>query len=210
MSKAATGTNITYTAREAVGVFGDAEVLDEAVTQLEKAGFDRAQISVLATDAAARARIDRFYHNVKQIEDSGKAPQAVYVNRDDRIEGEGVAIAVPLYIGGVAGAIAVVASGGALAFAIGAAILGGAVGGGLGAVLAGTIAEHHTDNVAAQLQKGGLVVWVSAPNPEREQRALEVLTKAGARDVHAHQIEREWHEMPYENVQPDPLLGRKP
>jgi hypothetical protein len=196
--------------KEAVSVFGDAAALEAAVDALEVAGFDRTAISVLATDAKAEQQVKRFYHSVREIEDSGHAPQAAFVSRDSRTEAEAAVVGLPIYIGGFAGAAAVAASGGALALAIGAAIAGATAGAGLGAILAATIAHRHSAHVQEQLYKGGLVLWVSLPNADAEKRALAILNKMDARDVHVHEIEREWSlsDMPLFLAQPDPFLEK--
>jgi hypothetical protein len=194
--------------KEAVGVFGDAAALEAAVDALEVTGFDRAAISVLATDARAAEQVRRFYHSVREIEDSGRAPRAAFVSRDSRTEAEAAVVGLPIYIGGFAGAVAVAASGGALALAIGAAIAGATAGAGLGAILAATIAHRHSAHVQEQLFGGGLVLWVSVPNADAEKRALAILNKMDAGDVHVHEIEREWSpsDMPLFLAQPDPFL----
>jgi hypothetical protein len=52
------------------------------------------------------------------------------------------------------------------------------------------------------------VLWVSPRDGAAEKRALDILTKAGARDVHVHEIEREWtlKDRPLSDVQFDPFL----
>jgi hypothetical protein len=57
--------------------------------------------------------------------------------------------------------------------------------------LAAAIARRHSAQVQEQLHKGGLVLWVSVADAEAEKRALAVLDKMGARDIHVHEINRE-------------------
>jgi outer membrane lipoprotein SlyB len=200
--------SLTYRAKEAVGVFSDPNALEAAVDELEVSGFDRAAVSVLATDARAKDQVDRFYRTVREVEDSGRVPQAAFVSRDSRTEGEAAAVGIPLYVGGFAGAAAVAAAGGALALALAATIAGAVAGAGLGALLAAAIARRHAARVQVQLKKGGLVLWVSVPQPDAEKRALAVLEKMGAKDVHFHEINREWSlgDLPFAPIQPDPFL----
>jgi len=209
-SKSTDGT-ISYPPREAVGVFANPEALEAAVDELEVSGFDRAAISVLASDEKVKERIGHLYRTVGEAEDDRRAPQTGFVSKDSLAEGEAAVVALPLYIGGTAGVIAVVASGGALAATIAGAVAGSAAGAGVGALLAHTIARRHTDHVLEQLAQGGMVLWVIVLDDNAEKRALEILTKAGARDVHVHQIKREWtlKDRPFSDVQPDPFLERE-
>ena len=57
VQQSSTSATSTYTAREVVGVFPDPEALQAAVDALLRAGFDRAAISVLASDAASQDRL---------------------------------------------------------------------------------------------------------------------------------------------------------
>jgi VIT1/CCC1 family predicted Fe2+/Mn2+ transporter len=199
----------TYGAREAVGLFASADAVDAAVDALEAAGFDRAAVSVLASDAKIKDRIGRLYSKASDAEDDPKAPQAAYVSNAERREGEAAAIGIPVYIGGALGAFAMVASGGMLAGAIAAALAGGVLAGGVGALLARAIGKGFQDRAAAQLANGGIVLWVSVRDDATEKTALDVLAKAGAKDVHVHSIQREWtlKDIPFATAQPDPLLG---
>lgn len=198
----------TYRAHEVVGVFASPEALEAAVDQLEVAGFDRAALSVLASDTKVKERIGRLYRSAAEATDDPRAPQAAFVGRDSRIEGGVVAVGLPFEIGGFAGAGAVVAAGGSLAAAIAGMIIGGAVGAGLGALLVLTVARRHVDAVRHQLARGGLILWVSAPDEEAERRALDVLRRYGATSVHVHTIEREWglRDRPLGDTQLDPFL----
>lgn len=197
-----------YLVREAVAVFPDADALEAAVNDLQIAGFNRAGISVLGSAASVRERIGHLYRSVGEIEDDGHAPRSAFVSRGSRLEAEAAAITLPLFIGGLAGAAAVAAWGGALIVAIGAIFVGSAVGTGLGALLARAVARQHAHRVEQQLAQGGLVLWVCVVDQDAERRALAVLEKAGGRDIHVHEIQREWgpKDRPFSETQVDPLL----
>ena len=181
-----------YWVRETVGVFGDEETLEAAVDELNVAGFREAAISVLATSAKTRGRLSRIFGTVKEIEDNGDAPQTEFVSSDSRVEGTAALIGVPLYIGGAAGVWAVSAAGGSLAFALASAVALGGLGAGLGAILALAIHHRHVQRIREQLKLGGLVLWVNTPTAESESRATQILKNLGARDVHVHEVQREW------------------
>jgi ApbE superfamily uncharacterized protein (UPF0280 family) len=103
---------------------------------------------------------------------TGTRDGGTFVSKESRGVGTAAAIVVPLFIGGLAGAAAIAASGGALAAAVATTILGSATGAGLGALLVHAVAQHHAKQVEEQLAQGGLVVWVSVPDENAEQRAL--------------------------------------
>jgi len=201
-----------YRAREAVGVFADSEALVAAVEQLELSGFDRAAISVFASDEKAKEKIGRICHTSSEAEDDERVKRTAYVSPDSQAIGAGAAVAVPLYLAGITGAFAVVASGGTLAAAIAATLGGGAAGAGIGALLAGAVARQHARSVEERLARGGLVLWVSVPDKEAEKRALAVLERCNGGDIHVHEITRQWGaaQRPLADVQPDPFLERGP
>jgi hypothetical protein len=93
-----------------------------------------------------------------------------------------------MYVGAVAAAGGIVASGGTLAGAIVAAALAGGAGGVTGTILAKLIEYHHADHLQEQLDHGGLLLWVRTRDGAHEARALEILARHSARDVHVHDI----------------------
>ena len=181
-----------YWVRETVGVFNDEDTLETAVDELNVAGFRESAISVLATGAKSNGRLSRVFRSLTEIEDSGDAPQTVFVSSDSRVEGTAALIGVPLYIGGAAGIWAVSATGGSLAFALASAVALGSIGAGIGAILALAIHSRHVRRIREQLKLGGLVLWVNTPDAETERRATQILKNLGARDVHVHEVQREW------------------
>jgi hypothetical protein len=149
--------NYDYSVREAVGVFGNPETLERAVDELEIAGFDRATLSVLATDETIKDRVGHLYRSVGEIEDNRRVPQGAFAETDSQVEGEAAAVGVPFYIGGVAGAgVAAVGFGGAMAATVAGAVVGGVAGAGLGALLAGAMIRRRAEQVSEQLAQG---VW---------------------------------------------------
>jgi hypothetical protein len=77
----------TYRTREAVVVFSDPHALEAAVDELEISGFDRAAVSVLATDEKIKERVGRLYRSATEAADAGRAPQAAFVSTDSRAKG---------------------------------------------------------------------------------------------------------------------------
>jgi hypothetical protein len=121
-------------------------------------------------------------------------------------------VGIPFYIGSVAGAgVAAIGLGATAAATVAGAVLGGVAGAGLGAVLAGAVIRRRAEQVKEQLAEGGMVLWVSlgdADDADAERCALQILRKAGARDIHVHEFAREWtpKDRPFSEVQFDPFL----
>jgi hypothetical protein len=53
--------NEATTVREAVGVFATPETLQEAIDELMSSGFDRADLSLLASEDAVEAKLGHMY-----------------------------------------------------------------------------------------------------------------------------------------------------
>ena len=96
--------NYGYSVREAVGVFSVPEALERAVDELEVSGFDRAALSVLASQGTIKDRVGHLYRNIAEIADGRYVPQRAFVESDSRVEGTAAAIGIPCYIGSIAGA----------------------------------------------------------------------------------------------------------
>jgi hypothetical protein len=212
MSDTKPGIDMHYLASEAVGVFPDASSLNEAVTQLGIAGFDRASISVLGIDAKHPGQDAGPHGTASEIADDPAAKLTAFVSQGSRDAAQSMTIAIPLEIGASGAAWAVAAAGSAMLVAISATVVGGVVGAGLGALLYYTVARRHAAAIQSQLATGGLILWVNTPDKSAEARALGVLTSCGGAFVHVHCIERTWGvaNIPLHGVQPDPFLEHDP
>lgn len=172
--------------REVVGVFNHAEDFQDTIDELLSAGFDRAQLSLLATASAIEQRLGHRYRRVSDFEDDLTVPRAAYVSTESTRDAEGGVIGGLLYVGTTAAAGAIVALGGALAMAIAATTLGGGLGGLLGTILARSMSRHHSQYLPEQLDRGGLLLWISTGDGDAEICAAAILEKHSGRDVHIH------------------------
>lgn len=177
---------MTAQVREAVGVFHDAAQLEAATDELLRSGFGRADLSVLASEAAVREKLGHAFTSTRELEDDPEVPTKAYVAREDVGEGEGALIGGLLYLGAIGGMLPVLASGGAIATAVILTLVGGAAGASFGAVLAESLGRHHAHALDAQLRRGGLLLWVRTRDAAHEARATEILTRHGGDDVHVH------------------------
>ena len=173
--------------REVVGVFRDETALETTIDDLQECGFDRAEISLLASEEAVRQKLGHAYQKVAELEDD-EAVRVAYVSKEDYGAAEGGLISGLVYVGALAGAGAIVASGGALGGALFAAALFGGAGGAFGLVLARWVDRQRAQKLTEQLEKGGLLLWVHARDAEHEAKAIGVLESNGAEDVHAHDL----------------------
>jgi hypothetical protein len=175
-------------AREAVGVFHDERSLISAVDTLLISGFDRSDISLLAGQRTIESKLGHRFKKVAELEDDPAAPKRAYVGIDSRTEAEAAIVGGLFYVGAVAAAGVIVASGGTVAAALIAGAVGGGGGGLIGAALAQFLGHRHANQLQAQLDRGGLLLWVRTLAPEDELRAADILRAYGADDVHVHDL----------------------
>jgi len=173
---------------EAVAVFHDAKSFQTAIDDLLSAGFDGADLNVLAHEDTIVAKLGRPYTSTKDFMDDPEAPRIGYVPEETIGDAEGAVIGAGIYAPAVIGSVAVVASGGTLLGAVAAAAIAGGAGGLVGAALARFIGHEHAKHLDQHLQHGGLVLWVRARDPEHAKAALEILKRHAADDVHLHDI----------------------
>lgn len=178
-----------WSSREAVAVFNDLASLEAAIDELLSSGFDRDELSLLASEKTVEKKLGTRYERVEQMEDDPDAPRTAYVSRESLGDAEGGLVGGLLYVGAAAAAGAVVASGGTLAAAIAAAAAAGGAGGVIGAALAYLIDRHHADFLQEQIDRGGILLWVRTVDEKAETRATEILKKHSAHDVHVHDLE---------------------
>jgi hypothetical protein len=173
--------------REVVGVFLDETKLEDTIDELQGHGFDRAEISLLASEEAVRKKLNHAYRKVAELEDD-EAVRVAYVSKEDYGAAEGGLISGFVYVGALAGAGTIVASGGALGGALLAAALWGGAGGAIGLVLARWLDRQRAHRLTEQIEKGGLLLWVHARDAAHEAKAIEILQRNHAEDVHAHDL----------------------
>lgn len=174
--------------REAVAYFETADALQEAIDDLMSSGFDRAELSLLAAEHAVEEKLGHKFAKVAELEDEPKVARCCYVSTESIGDAEGALIGGPLYVAAGATVGAIVASGGTMAAAIIGAALAGGAGGLIGGILAKLVGDRHARHLQEQLEHGGLLLWVRTRDAAHEQRAVEILKKHSARDVHVHAI----------------------
>jgi outer membrane lipoprotein SlyB len=180
---AATGENGKV--REAVAVFDDVSSLETAVDELHAAGFAEDAISLLAAHDAIARKLGHLYRRVEELEDDPRAPRTAFVSARNLGERESRVLGSLTVLPTVIAAGTVVASAGALA----AVVVGTAVAGAtLGTALSHFMNKRRAEWLQEQLERGGLLLWVRTATPERERRAVEVLTRHAVHDVHVHEI----------------------
>jgi len=150
----------------AVGKFPNREHFRNAVAALLAAGFDRSDLSVLAShDPLAVAEDDAG--TSKGILAAGLTQEIKYV--------------APLTVAGI-----IVLSGGPIAIAIAALVGAGLGGAALKELFDDYTAAHHSEEFAAALKTGAALLWVRCGDPDRELVATRILEEAGGRHVHVH------------------------
>jgi hypothetical protein len=143
---------------------------------------------VLAHEDTVTSKLGRAYKSTAEFEDDPEAPRIGYVPDETIGDGEGALIGAGIYVPAVIGSLAVVASGGTMLGAFAAAAIAGGAGGLVGAALARFIGHEHAKHLDQHLHHGGLLLWVRTCDAEHEKKALEMLRRHSAHDVHLHQI----------------------
>ncbi len=125
-----------HVAREVVALFHTAEALEDAVDELLSSGFDRAEISLLASEQAVEDKLGHRYRRTSDLMDSDGVPRSAFVSSAAIGDAKGGLIGGLVYVGATLAAGAVVVAGGALAVTMAAAVVAGGAGGLIGSVLA--------------------------------------------------------------------------
>jgi hypothetical protein len=176
----------TEITREAVGIFHGPEELQSAIDELLSSGFHRAELSLLASEQAVMEKLGHRYQRVHDLADDPATPRAAYVSTEAIGDAEGALIGGLMYVGATVATGAIVVSGGTLAAAIAAAAVAGGAGGLIGSVLAKWVGHHHAHYLHEQLEHGGMLLWVRTWTAADEERAIEILRKFSAENVHLH------------------------
>ncbi len=151
--------------QEVVGVFSDRDGFEKAVRALLAAGFERSDLSVLASHESI---------------DAAEATSKSWKDAITALVGE-MKYEIPLVASG-----AIFLAGGATAALI-AGLIGATVGGiALKEVLEEVTAAPHTEDFARALETGSAVLWVRISHREKESIATTILQESGASKVHTY------------------------
>jgi len=169
--------------RETVGVFHDAAAFQNAVDDLLLHGFDRSLLSLMADEATVDRALGHPYDSSGAAADDPAVPRIAFVGMRSRSVMRAMAVSTLASVGVCAVAGGVVASGGtvALAFAAGAAV--GSASGALGVAAGKIMQRRHARHLLWQLERGGILLWVTTPTAELEAAAVEILRQNGADHV---------------------------
>ncbi len=175
--------------REVVGTVHSREELDALVDRLTTSRFDRGDISLMASHDAVVRKLRAIYRDPVEIAEAPDLPRRDLVTRDDVSSVSAVVFGTLVSVGALGAALPVIASGGALAAIVAVALTGGAAATAIGKVIRDRIVER-LDAVSLEndLLHGGLVVFVRARDPEREEEAMAIMRDCGASNVHVHEV----------------------
>ena len=173
------------TIREVVGAFESADGLEAAISALTSAGWDRAQLSVLAPRGSVGEHLAGRDTRVV-ADDPHAARDAVNSDADlgqERALFAGMAGVVAAF---VASGATIMTGGAALAAIVGAAVAGGGAAAAVSAIGVGA-GRNRTAFIDEQIARGGVLLWVTTRDDLEERRAREILTQAGAAHIHTHE-----------------------
>ena len=195
--------------REAAGVFRSHKALEAAAETLRLAGFDRADIDVLADADAVRQKLRAPYIAAEDLADVPHAPRRAFMAREDVALAVAGIAGILIYIGATVAALAILSTGGAWVWATVVAV-GIAAAGGIGASVVIRFLERQQDEqFEGNTIADGLILWVRVRSPDREERALQILREWGGQAIRVHEIEidKRLEDLPLSNLRPDPWLG---
>jgi hypothetical protein len=170
---------------EVVGVFPSTRSFQAAVDALLTSGFDRADLGMLASHRVSWKARTRGLYDVRTLEDDPTAPRAAYMGRDSVIEAMTGLTAGVGYVAALAATGVIIAAEGTVAATYAGAAAFGALGGLLGAWIARRVGGRYGRELREQLEHGGIPLWIAAHDEAHKKRALRILDRHGALDVHA-------------------------
>ena len=150
---------------EVVGRFASQESFKSAVDALLAKGFERADLSVLAS-----------HESLGAAGGSGEAWKDTLAGLVGEIK----------YIGPITAAGLILLVSGPVGVAVAGAIAAGLSGMALFELLDEVKATPHAREFAKALEKGAVLLWVRADKADRQAEAGEILRRCGGANVHTH------------------------
>lgn len=170
--------------QEVVGAFDSAEALEDAISAFASAGWDRAEMSLLAQEHVLASNPIR--DSSTEIADDPAPARMQVISDTDVRQARTLAASLAGVVGAFIASGAVMMTGGAgLAAIAGAAGVGGGAAAaveGVGQFLAGSRAAF----IDEQMRHGGVLLWVLLHDAREERTAREIMTSHGAVATHVH------------------------
>ncbi|MDZ7603174.1 MAG: hypothetical protein U1A06_17555, partial [Hoeflea sp.] len=92
---------------EAVGIFHSAPDLQAAIDDLLTQGFDRMDLSILASEKAVTEKLHQAYLPARELEDRVEVPTTAFVSTESLGDAMGAVIGVLVYVPALIGGAAV-------------------------------------------------------------------------------------------------------
>jgi hypothetical protein len=197
--------------REVTGVFPSSPAVDSAVDELLLAGFDRADIDVVAGAESLRKRIGDTPVPAVELAAKPDAPRREFVAPEDTAAVFALCVAVLGCLGAMIGAFSIIGSGGTSAWTLAATGIGGAAGCGLGILIAHGLGWRWTEASRTPAGTDGFILWVRVRTRDREKTARHILSACGADAVRTQEsvIQKHLDDLPLGMLRPDPWLGNE-
>ncbi len=162
---------------EAVGVFVDAKSVEDAAAKLQRAGFEHAEISLLAGEHTVRQSLGHLYTEINEDADAPNAPRTAFVANESIGTAAHAFLGAFFFTGATVAAGALVATAGAFGTALLAAMAGVAAFAGIDVALVASIDKSIVERLRDQIDQGHLLLFVRTSNANRKIIAVEILSK---------------------------------
>jgi len=198
--------------REVAAVFHGLDAVERAGEALLLAGFDRADIDVVASPEEVRRKLGAAlaYVPPEELADIPGTPRQPFVASDDIMTMKVVVSATFGALVAVMAALVAVLSGASPTQSAVWALFLGLAGAGGGFYLARRFfGQTRLKGLGPALAARGIVMWVRAHSDESEWQAREMLLAHGGEAVRVHEIElvKTEEDLPLSRLRPDPWLG---
>jgi len=176
----------TSVIREVVGVFKSVEDMQNCIRELEGTAFPRQDLSVMGS----RGDLEHIF-GAKTVRpdfaiDNADTPRKAPSRPEEQTIGIAGMIGGSAYVGAMAFALSAGAV--SMPILIASVVIGGLAGGALGLGVAKLLGSRYKRHMGEQIEKGGLLLWVRAPDADKQDTAKRIMIRHNGYDVHTHKI----------------------
>ena len=169
---------------EIVGIFRDKEGLEKAINELESLNFEGHQINILGSNKEMKKIYGTSRVSPELLQDDPDDSKGDRLRSAERIIGSTATIGVSTYVGGCLGAM--IGYGSSNQFGVGITVLGAIFGAGVTTSINYFLRTKHLKKIKNQIDTGGMPLWVQTTDKTKQEKAVNVMRKHGAYDVHAN------------------------
>lgn len=198
----------TETVREVAALFESRDALQAAIDNLLLAGFDRADLGLMAGVDSLRRVLRKVSISIEELTGTSKASRGTPVLPQEVMAVQAMIVGTVGFFAAAGAAWISIASGAGTILVVIATTIAGSIAAALGGFVFARRFKPKDVVVLDDNLRGGAVLWVRVRTKDQEAKARQILANHGAKSVRVVETEiaKTTEDIPMSRLRPDPFI----